>query len=70
MLGTDVLLKPSRYERSACPGVVAFNDNVKGTEELLRQRHREREVWLYIVDYNQWGRSCSPIMLSIPLVLI
>ena len=37
--------------------------------ELLRQRHREREGWLYIVDCNQWGRSRSPIMLSIRLVL-
>ena len=37
--GTDMLLKPLRQERSACPGVVGFNGNVKGTEELLRQRH-------------------------------
>ena len=30
---TDMLLKSSRKEWSACPGVVAFNDNMKGTEE-------------------------------------
>ena len=45
-----VLLKLSRKERSACPGGVAFNNNVKETEEKLRQRHREREGWL--IDYN------------------
>ena len=38
---------------------------MKGTEELLRQRHREREGWL--IDYNQWDRSRLPKMLSIPL---
>ena len=43
VLGTDMLLKPSRKERGAFPGVVAFNGNVKGTKELLRQRHRERK---------------------------
>ena len=58
--GTDMLLKP---KRSACPGVVVFNDNMKGTEQLMRQRHREREG-----DYNQWDRSRLPKMLSIPLV--
>ena len=26
--------------------------NVKGTEQLLRQRHREREGWL--IGYNKW----------------
>ena len=35
---TCMLLKPSRKEKSVCPGVVAFNDYVKGTEELLRRR--------------------------------
>ena len=65
VLGTDMLLKPPRKERSACPGVVAFNDNVKGTEE--RQRHRERESGL--IDYKRWDRSRSPKMLSIPLVI-
>ena len=39
VLGTDMLLKPSRKERSACTGVVSFN--VKGTEELLTQAQRE-----------------------------
>ena len=40
-------------------------DNVKGTEELLRLRHREREGWL--IDYSQWDRSRLPKM---PLVYI
>ena len=52
-----MLLKPSKKERSACRGVVAFNDNVKKTEKLLRQAQREREGWL--IDYNS---ACSPKM--------
>ena len=59
VLGTNMLLKPSKKERNACPGIVPFNDNVKGTEELLRQSHKEREGWL--IDYNQWDRSRSPL---------
>ena len=43
MLGTHMLLMPSRKERGACPGVMAFSDNVKGTEELLRQLGAQRE---------------------------
>ena len=35
---------PSK-ETSANPGVVSFNDDVKGTEQLLRQRYREKEGW-------------------------
>ena len=60
-----MLLKLSRKERSIYPGIMAFNDNVKGTEELL---NREREGWL--IDYNQWDHSRSPKMLSISLVYI
>ena len=66
VLGTDVLLKPSRKTMSACPAIVAFYDNVKRTAELLRPTHREQEGWL--IDYNQWDRSRSPKMLSIALV--
>ena len=40
VLGTDMLLKPSRKERSACPGVAAFNDNVKGTETEAQKEGR------------------------------
>ena len=32
VLWTDILLKPLRKERIACPGM-AFNDNVKRTKE-------------------------------------
>ena len=39
---------------------MAFNDNMKRTKELLRQRHSEREGWL--IDYNQWDRFHLPIM--------
>ena len=34
VLGTDMLLKPSRKERSSFPGVVAYTGNVKGSKEL------------------------------------
>ena len=45
VLGTDMLLKPSRKERNACSGVVAFNNNVKGSKTQQRE-----EGWL--IDYN------------------
>ena len=39
-----------------------FNDNVKGTEELLRQRHKEREGWR-CGDKDQ-GNSVHPRVLN------
>ena len=45
-----------KKEKSVCPGIVGFNDNVKGTKELLREAKREGRL----AHYNQWDRSSSP----------
>ena len=52
---------PSK-ERSACPGIMPFNDLMKGTEQLLRQRHSEREGWRR--GDKEQGNSMHPRMLN------